>query len=260
MITTFINHRLKNEETCWYQVQEVSINLYLCRGQIHSEDREALSFQSGDICLFPSQCPRRFSFFSSGQHLGLHLPLENLPEEGIDFQHPTLLSLNEPNWKALYHIWSQAHRHQIKTAAGKAWANVLLQECLLLTQNQPEHGSSLAHDHHHHWKKVVEDLYESFKFDLTQNFQLEQLAQKFHCSPQHLIQQYKKVFQLTPYQHLMQMRVEAAIAWLDGSDLPIKVIASDVGYPDLQHFNKVIRRKTGLSPRQWREKKTQTER
>ena len=39
---------------------------------------------------------------------------------------------------------------------------------------------------------------------------------------------------------------------LSQSTLPIKAIAEEVGIPDLQHFNKVVRRKLGGAPRRLR--------
>ena len=42
---------------------------------------------------------------------------------------------------------------------------------------------------------------------------------------------------------------ERAMHLLKATDLPVKHIAADLGYTDLQQFNKLIRRHSGVSPR-----------
>jgi len=44
-------------------------------------------------------------------------------------------------------------------------------------------------------------------------------------------------------------RLERAVHLLLYSDMPVKQVACDVGIPDLQLFNKTIRRTFGLAPR-----------
>lgn len=54
-------------------------------------------------------------------------------------------------------------------------------------------------------------------------------------------------------QHIQGRRMEEARFYLTGTDMPIKEVAARVGLPDLQHFNKVVRRHLGRSPRRVRE-------
>lgn len=58
----------------------------------------------------------------------------------------------------------------------------------------------------------------------------------------------------TPREWLMRMRMDRARELLAYYDLPVKVVACEVGIPDLQHFNKTIHRYFGCSPRQLRER------
>jgi transcriptional regulator GlxA family with amidase domain len=53
--------------------------------------------------------------------------------------------------------------------------------------------------------------------------------------------------------HLLRRRATRAQHLLLTTNLPVKVIAAEVGVPDLQEFNKLIRRHCGHSPRAVRE-------
>jgi transcriptional regulator GlxA family with amidase domain len=52
--------------------------------------------------------------------------------------------------------------------------------------------------------------------------------------------------------YIRRLRTERARHLLVNSTLPVKAVAVQVGLPDLQQFNKVIRRELGRSPREVR--------
>ena len=54
--------------------------------------------------------------------------------------------------------------------------------------------------------------------------------------------------------HLRRRRVERAVTLLTTTDRPVASIACEVGVPDLQAFNKLIRSAEGVSPRALRER------
>ncbi len=54
-------------------------------------------------------------------------------------------------------------------------------------------------------------------------------------------------------EYIRLRRVQRADYLLRCTSLPVKAVAAQVGVPDLQAFNKLIRRELGVSPRAWRE-------
>ena len=52
---------------------------------------------------------------------------------------------------------------------------------------------------------------------------------------------------------MTQKRVAQATHLLINSNMPIRVIATMAGIPDLQHFNKFIRKHCGMAPTRYRE-------
>ena len=57
----------------------------------------------------------------------------------------------------------------------------------------------------------------------------------------------------TPIQYHLHLRFERAKKLLRETNLPIKAIAQQVGFPDPLHFSHQFRRHVALSPRGWRE-------
>ena len=59
---------------------------------------------------------------------------------------------------------------------------------------------------------------------------------------------------MSPQEFLMQVRMEKSRELLIKTDVPIYVVAQEVGYQDQLAFSKVFRKKNGLSPEQYRKK------
>lgn len=74
------------------------------------------------------------------------------------------------------------------------------------------------------------------------------LAREVCVSHNHLTRLFRQSLGKTVTQTIQERRVARARHLLERSDLPIKSIASYVGLPDLQQFNKSIRKHTGQSP------------
>lgn len=75
------------------------------------------------------------------------------------------------------------------------------------------------------------------------------LARRFHCSPTHLSRLCHQAFQMPLVAYVRHCRVSRAHHLLVNTTRPIADIATEIGYPDPQHFNKLMRLATGRSPR-----------
>ena len=58
----------------------------------------------------------------------------------------------------------------------------------------------------------------------------------------------------SPQEYLMQVRMDKSRELLIKTDVPIYVVAKEVGYQDQMAFSKIFRKKYGLSPEQYRKK------
>lgn len=78
------------------------------------------------------------------------------------------------------------------------------------------------------------------------------LAEIAEVSVSTLERSFKKLFQLTPSQYLMRVRLHAARRALAETDQDINRIALDCGFCDQSHFTKKFRAAFGLTPSQFR--------
>ncbi len=89
---------------------------------------------------------------------------------------------------------------------------------------------------------------------LAETLDIPLLAREVGLSHNHLIRLFRQQYDLTIRSYIRTRRLHKARHLLRHSTAAIKQIACEVGLPDLQHFNKTIRRAYGLSPRALRER------
>ncbi len=76
-----------------------------------------------------------------------------------------------------------------------------------------------------------------------------EVARHAGLSHNHLIRLFNAQFGASIAAYIRRRRVEHARHLLTRTTLPIKAVAAEIGIPDLQRFNKIIRRELGDSPR-----------
>ncbi|OGV39589.1 MAG: hypothetical protein A2020_02675 [Lentisphaerae bacterium GWF2_45_14] len=86
---------------------------------------------------------------------------------------------------------------------------------------------------------------------------LGDLCLKLHRSSAHMVRCFKSYLGITPYDYLMQKKVEAARLLLHHSYLSIKEIAARLKFSDQYYFSNYFKRKTGVSPQKYRLKTRQ---
>ena len=78
------------------------------------------------------------------------------------------------------------------------------------------------------------------------------LARRVGVSHNHLTQLFQRQFGYGVREYILRERVNRACELLCQTDLQVKSVAIECGFPDLQYFNKVIRRATGAAPTAYR--------
>lgn len=71
-------------------------------------------------------------------------------------------------------------------------------------------------------------------------------------SPYHFLRSYKAVTGMTPYRHVLQLRLRMARQLVTSTDLPFNLIAVDTGFSDLSNFSRSFKSGFGLTPTQAR--------
>lgn len=90
--------------------------------------------------------------------------------------------------------------------------------------------------------------------ELRSSPRVAEIAKRVGISANHLTRLFDQTFGHGVAAHIAKRRLEKAQHLLRKSRLPVKAVATEVGLADLQQFNKFMRKETGMSPRQIREK------
>lgn len=99
----------------------------------------------------------------------------------------------------------------------------------------------------------VADAEQWIRQNLARHFSVTEVAQEVGVQDRTLLRLFRTEHGTTIKGYVLEIRAREATRLLLETDLPIKVVATRVGVPDLQQFNKLMRTVTGLSPRKLRE-------
>jgi AraC-like DNA-binding protein len=98
-------------------------------------------------------------------------------------------------------------------------------------------------------RRVVAGVQEEIERHLHEPLTVAYLAKKAGLSSAHLRRLFHREVGVSAKRYIQDRRLARAHHLLMQSDRPIKAVAAEVGIPDLQHFNKVIRKAFGRPPR-----------
>lgn len=96
-----------------------------------------------------------------------------------------------------------------------------------------------------HVRKYMEDNY---MFDLS----LDSVSEILHISPAYLSVQFKKYQKMNFLDCLTELRINAAKELLKDPFRPTAEVASAVGYEDSSYFARAFKKRTGMTPTQYR--------
>ncbi|VGO20498.1 Melibiose operon regulatory protein [Pontiella sulfatireligans] len=82
---------------------------------------------------------------------------------------------------------------------------------------------------------------------------IEELAKIANLSSSQFERRFKKVFDITPTKHILNVRIRAACNLLSTTNETIASIALESGFYDHSHFIRNFRKVMGLSPKEYRE-------
>ena len=81
---------------------------------------------------------------------------------------------------------------------------------------------------------------------------LRDIADDVHLSPNYLSGLFRKTVGITITEYLMSVRMRNAIVYLINSDKTIQEICEAVGYNSYEHFERLFKRRFGISPKEFR--------
>lgn len=85
---------------------------------------------------------------------------------------------------------------------------------------------------------------------------IDEIAKRLQLSPEHLSRSFRSEWGMTPIHYLNRLRIQSAMNDLLGCADTIDDIAVKNGFANGNYFSKVFRRYTGMTPGEYRRKKT----
>jgi AraC family transcriptional regulator len=86
----------------------------------------------------------------------------------------------------------------------------------------------------------------------AQEISLDELAAIACLSKFHYLRVFKSVFQLSPYQYLLKLRLEKAGELLKHTSIPVSIISIESGFQNITSFSRFFHQRYGYSPTEYR--------
>ena len=99
-----------------------------------------------------------------------------------------------------------------------------------------------------HYKRVLDHVEANFGQPIT----IEDLAGVAGISPAHFSRLFKEVLGDSPYQFVMEYRVEQAKKMLADREQSLIDVALSCGFSDQPHLGRIFKRLTGATPKEYR--------
>jgi AraC-like DNA-binding protein len=100
--------------------------------------------------------------------------------------------------------------------------------------------------------RLIDFLHAHFKKDLS----LQQIAEEVRLNPFHVVRLFKKTVGISPYEYLLVIRTEYAKRLLR-QGYKVHEAALEAGFYDTSHFNRLLRKFAGTSPKSFLSSKGQ---
>lgn len=104
----------------------------------------------------------------------------------------------------------------------------------------------------HHIPSYIMEMKKDFDTAFNEQYSLDALALKYRVNKYRLCREFAKYYEDTPFQYLNRVRIEKAKELLLHSDEKIGVIGQMVGMENANHFIRLFKEKTGVTPLTYR--------
>lgn len=87
---------------------------------------------------------------------------------------------------------------------------------------------------------------------VDEKLSLEDIAEHFYLSQEHVIRKFKKAYDITPHQYMLQSKIRLAMVMLQSSELSVEEISEKLTFSDPRHFSATFKKFVGLRPSAYR--------
>jgi transcriptional regulator GlxA family with amidase domain len=103
-----------------------------------------------------------------------------------------------------------------------------------------------------HQDEMVNTIQAIIEQDCTLSLSIEKLASQYNVSQRTLIRRFNSALGMPPNTYLQSVRIEQARKMLEESDYNVDTVMNKIGYEDASSFRRLFKKKTGLTPTEYR--------
>ncbi len=89
----------------------------------------------------------------------------------------------------------------------------------------------------------------------NKNITLEDIKKEFLFTKNHIINLFKREYNITPFEYLKKVRLNNALRKIEATSDSLEEIAYSCGFNDYPYFYKVFKKELKISPEKWRKQK-----
>ncbi len=233
---------------------------YIAHGEFKLLHKELVSIQAGMLLLIPAGMPHTLI---DGSRLEVHWMSFCPSCLGLDEGHDLMSPFQEVRQGALPILaldsvrkstYLQLHQGLCDELALQSEIDKeVLRSYLILLLNELQHAIQPMGVVSHQSPKVIAAM--SY---IQQNFlttlSLQQVADAVHVTSPYLATLFKRETGFSVGQWIQQKRMTEACARLVHTDLPVSVVAEQIGMMDTTHFIRQFKKQFGITPAKWRKR------
>ncbi|MCM1022435.1 MAG: AraC family transcriptional regulator [Prevotella sp.] len=85
-----------------------------------------------------------------------------------------------------------------------------------------------------------------------ESISVAELAEMSHYSERHFMRVFRKAYNASPLEYIIDMRINHACALLRGTDISVSETAEKCGFDDVNYFGRIFKKRMGVSPSRYR--------
>lgn len=217
------------------------IHLYDFEGTLTMTEG-CLDVRPGDVGIIPPGKTVAYAVYGTGVHIACHFRLEG--KGSAQHNLPALMATG-----TYYPSISETLQEMLHLYASNPLATDIKLWNLLLDL---ERLSQRRRDRENALHPALETCVQHIELNLGMRLSVADLVQRAGISHPSLVKLFKTQFDCTVTEYIQKRRMIKARHLLTETDQPVKAVAIDCGFTDLQYFNKCVRKAYGMPPRAFR--------
>ncbi|MBE9043399.1 helix-turn-helix transcriptional regulator [Pleurocapsales cyanobacterium LEGE 10410] len=248
---------------CW-QEHTIILSLTTCSGRIwQANERHGYTglYTKGDLTVIPAELLGYYQPDNDDRYLQIRIPPNLLQQVAMNTTSTALEPLElrtelrdrHPQIEQLA-MMLRAELHRGKDGEGQLYVDSLANALMVNVLR----GYSVAKSQVAIYEGGLSDRYllkaiEYINHHLSQSIKLEDLSNHVGISKFHFSRLFKKSMGVTPYQYVMQQRIELAKQLLLKANMSISDVALECGFYSHAHLSKYFRNYAGMTPKAYRQ-------